>query len=79
MSRQSVAKEAQGFTKTPKTCSTCKSFTYDTVRGGWKGLNIYERNLRCSIGNFKVNKMNTCNMHAPIGGVAPSELGPDTL
>ena len=63
MSKQSDAKEAQGFMKKPHTCGDCKRFTCDekmTDYGPGYGNYTSQHNLRCSKGGFKVGKSNTC-------------------
>jgi hypothetical protein len=63
MSKQSEAKERQGFRKKPEwaICSGCEYFTWDEVHK-YPGY-IQEKNVRCSLGGFKVGKTDTCNMH----------------
>jgi hypothetical protein len=60
MSKQSVAKEEQGYTRIPNTCGNCSSFTCDSEQSKWASGSVIERNLRCGIGGFKVNKTATC-------------------
>lgn len=64
MSKQSDAKEKQGFSKTPNTCSNCINFRSEKYKEGYAGR-VYdvEKELRCAIGGFKVNKTNTCDLH----------------
>ena len=65
MSKQSEAKEKQGYTPkaTPRTCATCGHFQMDTVERESFGQKWTEdKNLRCGIGGFAVKKMATCNM-----------------
>ena len=66
MSKQSDAKIKQGFRIKPNTCSNCTHFTLikteEKRKYGYGNVTI-ESNLRCSIGEFKVNKTNTCNFH----------------
>lgn len=61
MSKQSEAKYIQGYTKTPKTCSNCESFRSKKLETqyGW----IDEKEMRCNLGGFKVNKTSVCNEH----------------
>lgn len=61
MSKQSEAKEKQGFQVKPCVCGDCRHFTSDKeeVNHGF-GFYTKERNLRCSKGGFKVGKSNTC-------------------
>jgi hypothetical protein len=65
MSKQSVAKENQGYTKTPKKCSDCKHFRFKAEATGRYNTYTIKRELRCGIGGFKVNKTATCNIHEP--------------
>ena len=66
MSKQSDAKDRQGFRKSPDTCSNCYHFTSTMTeekrKYGYGNVTV-ESNLRCSIGGFKVNKMSVCNKH----------------
>lgn len=62
MSKQSEAKAKQGYTKDVPKCSNCVNFSFDTEKVGW-GNYVLEKNLRCGIGMFKVNKTAACNMH----------------
>lgn len=66
MSKQSDAKINQGFRKSPDTCSNCAHFTLTKTeekrKYGYGNITV-ENNLRCSIGEFKVNKTNTCDYH----------------
>jgi len=69
MSKQSDAKETQGFLKDSPKCSNCKNFTFDTEekRDGWTSyVLVKQKNLRCSIGKFKVGKSNWCKFHDPL-------------
>ncbi len=65
MSKQSEAKEKQGFKEQSNMCSNCEHFTLerDEYSSGSFGTYFIEENLRCTLGNFKVNKKNTCNEH----------------
>lgn len=68
MSKQSEAKEKQGYTPKaiPQTCQNCSQFLFDRVQtqqptahnpaGYWE-----DKNQRCGIGGFAVKKMGTCN------------------
>jgi hypothetical protein len=64
MSSQSIAKEIQGYTRTPKNCGNCLHFSCDIVRND---LTVTEKNLLCTLGGFKVNKTAICNKHIGIG------------
>ena len=65
MSKQSEAKEKQGFEKVAPNCSMCKHFIKDVryCTYTWS-VKVYEihTNLRCSLGNFKVGKTSSCKM-----------------
>ena len=63
MSKQSEAKEEQGYTKKLPTCSTCLNFKMETVPSAWNDKYLIEKNLRCKIGKFKVMKTATCKRH----------------
>lgn len=69
MSKQDDAKNKQQFKKKPcwPVCGNCSHFTFDVIKeNGW-GDRMYssDKNLRCSLGGFKVDKTDTCKMHAP--------------
>lgn len=70
MSKQEDAKTKQSFQKKPSwpVCGNCKKFSFDVIeeKGSW-GSQVYttEKNLRCSLGCFKVGKTDTCRMHVP--------------
>jgi hypothetical protein len=63
MSKQSAAKEHQGYTRCTPQCGRCIHFKSDKVVATF-GVGAFqeERNLRCKIGNFKVNKTAWCRM-----------------
>lgn len=67
MSKQSEAKEAQGYVAkpVPKTCANCQHFKSDNVLsyvGHFDGKEYFkESNLRCGLGGFAVKKMATCS------------------
>lgn len=67
MSKQSEAKKQQNYNPKPvhNTCSNCAHYrsVYREMRD-WRG-NIYveEKELRCGIGGFAVNKLATCSAH----------------
>jgi hypothetical protein len=65
MSKQSEAKEKQGFQKECPKCSNCKFFKSEKFIEETRWGN-YEReqNIRCSLGEFKVGKSNWCNQHS---------------
>lgn len=58
-------KKEQGWIKKPACCRSCKFFTSKLVKGkNYIGLPYEtETNLRCTIGNFKVGKMNWCTKY----------------
>ena len=65
MSKQSDAKAIQNYTVKPfvKTCGNCKHFAFDRVLSyrTFSGVNYFdEKNLRCSLGGFKVKKTALC-------------------
>lgn len=59
MSKQSDAKESQGYTRTPASCGSCECFTSEKTKTDW-GYMI-EKNMRCTKGGFAVKKTATCN------------------
>jgi len=66
MSKQSEAKEKQGFLKKSPTCSNCVNFCLETEKytTQWSPQEFTrEFNLRCKIGDFKVGKSNWCTLH----------------
>ena len=67
MSKQSEAKEKQGYNPkpTPATCATCVSFTSEQIgERGWGNQMYYKtKNMRCGIGHFAVKKTATCYSH----------------
>jgi len=66
MSKQSDAKEKQGFLKKCPNCSNCKNFTLDKQekKNPWSIQSFtVESNLRCAVGGFKVGKSNWCQEH----------------
>lgn len=67
MSKQAEAKTRQVYRAKPvnRMCSNCRHFTSEEVRKPGYGESFYteERNLRCSIGEFKVMKTATCDEH----------------
>lgn len=65
MSAQSIAKEKQGYVPRPRMCSNCRHFASEIIPSnrtvnGWY-VKPRETNLRCTLGNFAVKKMGTCN------------------
>lgn len=63
MSKQSEAKINQGYTRELKTCANCKHFCFKEEKAGWNNQYVLEKELRCGIGEFKVHKTATCNLH----------------
>lgn len=64
MSKQSEAKEAQGYVAkpAPKTCMNCQHFRSEILQGyGFNRNYTKETNLRCGLGGFAVKKMAKCN------------------
>lgn len=61
MSRQSEAKERQGYTPKaiPKVCMNCTHYRSEIVTTKYGG--IEEKSKLCEIGDFKVMKMGSCN------------------
>ncbi len=64
MNKKSEEKERQGYTKILKTCANCDYMTKEVeiLRGYFHKIEV-DKKLRCSIGNFAVQKMATCNKH----------------
>lgn len=85
MSKQSKAKESQGYRPkpSPRTCANCAAFRSDRLLPYWMaernrevGTKHFtleqhgvEKNMRCGIGGFAVKKTATCN-HFTAKGVA---------
>jgi hypothetical protein len=64
MSKQSDAKIRQGYQATPvkKICSTCKHYESDMKIAVFLGYPYTEeKEKRCGLGGFAVNKTATCN------------------
>lgn len=69
MSKQSEAKAAQNYRKTPNTCSNCAHYECKVVEktyNHWSGMSIWEeqRCKTCSLGGFAVLKTATCDSHS---------------
>lgn len=66
MSRQSEAKEAQGYRapKDSQRCEICYFFEYDRTYSS--SMYPIDKNLRCGAGNFAVKKMSSCNKFTEI-------------
>jgi hypothetical protein len=66
MSKQSEAKEKQGFRKDAPCCQNCKHFVskIERIKSRWSSKMFdKESELRCGIGNFKTFKRSWCNQH----------------
>ena len=63
MSKQSEAKEKQGYTRDIKNCGNCSHFTCDKEAFGFRMQYTKEKNLRCGIGQFKIHKTAVCDIH----------------
>ena len=63
MSKQSEAKEKQKYSRDIKNCGNCKHFTSDKEKWNYGTI---ERNLRCSVGKFKVHKTAKCDLYETI-------------
>jgi hypothetical protein len=64
MSKQSEAKEAQNCRKQPLCCQYCNHFSLDyiEVKKTWLIKPVMtEKNLRCTLGGFAVNKTASCD------------------
>jgi len=65
MSKQSEAKEKQGYVAIPlpKTCCNCAYFrvAVEHTKPAWGTEYQKETNLYCSVGGFAVTWMATCN------------------
>lgn len=65
MSKQSQAKQIQGYLEKPlpRTCMNCREYASDLITrthayGQWTD----EKNKRCTLGKFAVRKTATCNL-----------------
>lgn len=66
MSKQSEAKENQGYRKDAPMCKNCSLFTSKTeeVKSKWSSQTFQkESEFRCAIGGFKTMKMSWCIFH----------------
>ena len=65
MSKQSVAKQKQGYVEKPfpRKCSTCYHYEYEEVKNtAWSGYEYVERKkIRCGVGKFAVKGNSVCN------------------
>ena len=66
MSKQSEAKQAQGYEQKPviPVCKNCSHYQseFDVYQSFLEGFMI-EKELRCGIGGFAVRKMATCKLY----------------
>jgi hypothetical protein len=69
MSKQSEAKENQGYNPKPvlPICSNCKNYLSDSKeeQGAFGGVWHKEINIRCGIGGFAIKKQGNCKLHEP--------------
>ena len=64
MSKQSYAKDSQGWRKKGPTCANCNFFTSDEKREvNSFGTYITDTNMRCIRGSFKTGKSAWCIFH----------------
>ena len=68
MSKQSDAKADQNYREKPvwRECRNCRHFSLDRVPQKSEYTDsewIDEKNLRCTLGNFAVKKLATCDKH----------------
>ncbi|MDW9227044.1 hypothetical protein C7S15_1611 [Burkholderia cepacia] len=62
MSKQSEAKAKQGWRKKPNMCADCAHFTSQKTEEKYSTWTwTKESFLRCSLGDFKTGKSNTCD------------------
>lgn len=66
MSKQSEAKQAQGYEQKPviTVCKNCKHFKFkieEYVPFG--GVYYLDKEIRCGIGGFAIKKMATCKLY----------------
>ena len=66
MSKQSEAKDTQGYRKSAACCMDCESFKRDVVPlNRWPGDTYStEKNKRCAIGGFAVQSTGHCTFFA---------------
>lgn len=65
-SKKQTAKDEQGYTTFPMTCSNCCHFASDRKTNEYGYCE--EKNKRCTIGGFSVKSMATCKRHVPREG-----------
>lgn len=68
LSKQREAKKEQNYSRELNTCSNCKHYQSEYVEKRYEAFSgtqtwVEEKNKRCGIGGFAVNKMATCNLH----------------
>jgi hypothetical protein len=64
VSKQSEAKEVQGYRNQPDCCQNCKHFTKDTIEKSYYGSTktwTEDKNMRCGVGGFAAKKTAVCN------------------
>ena len=66
MSKQSEAKEAQGYSKHSASCGNCANFKSEITRlpapYDWRNELGIEKNRRCGIGGFAVGRNGHCTL-----------------
>jgi hypothetical protein len=71
MSKQSEAKDSQNYRKQPMCCQCCTHFSMDRVevKKSWL-INpvIEDKNIRCNLGGFSVQKTASCDKFAAKSG-----------
>lgn len=69
MSKQSEAKEAQGYNPKPipRICANCAHYRSESAKKyvGTAWESEFESNKRCGTGGFAVKKTATCNIFQP--------------
>jgi hypothetical protein len=64
MSKVSKAKETQNYRKQPNCCQHCKHFSAEMTetKYEWSSyIHTTQKNLRCTVGGFAVQKMAVCD------------------
>ena len=64
-SKTQETKDAQGYTKKPQQCNSCKHYKSDVIKmpsGGYFSAYKIEKNKRCGIGGFAVQSTASCNL-----------------
>lgn len=63
MSKQSKAKENQGYSQGGMKCSNCSMFSSEIVQKETSyGTREQEKNLRCAVGGFAIKKNACCTL-----------------